>query len=292
MKIFLTGGSGFIGKNLLESLGSKYDIMSPSHKELDLLDADAVKDFFKQDYWDIVIHSAVKPGHRIAADFSKILFSNTSMFFNLVRNSDRFGKMLFLSSGAAYDMNNYLPKMKEEYFDVHVPVDDIGLSKYISAKYIELADKIVELRVFGVFGKYEDYAIRFISNAICKAIFDLPITIKQNRVFDYLFTDDLAKIVDFFIINNSKFKAYNITPDESYELKTLAEKVLQISRKDLPIKIAKDGLGIEYTGTNDRLRQEIPNLKFTYIDNAIQQLYKWYLLNKDKIDKEVLLTDR
>ena len=54
----------------------------------------------------------------------------------------------------------------------------------------------MELRLFGVFGRHEDYAIRFISNAICKTLFDLPITLRQNRTFSYLYVDDLGPIVE------------------------------------------------------------------------------------------------
>lgn len=48
-KILLTGGSGFIGRNLRESfLASKYDISAPAHSELDLLDTQSTDEFFKK----------------------------------------------------------------------------------------------------------------------------------------------------------------------------------------------------------------------------------------------------
>ena len=75
-------------------------------------------------------------------------------------------------------------------------------------------------------------AIRFISNIICKAIFDLPLTIKQNRKFDYIYVEDLMPILDYFIDKTAQYKEYNITPDESTELYSLAEKVRMISGKD------------------------------------------------------------
>ena len=96
------------------------------------------------------------------------------------------------------------PKMAEEYFGQSIPADEHGFCKYVIGKYIENSTKIIDLRVFGIFGKYEDYAIRFISNAICKAIHDLPITIKQNRKFDYIDIDDLMPILEFFIERSGK----------------------------------------------------------------------------------------
>lgn len=292
MKIFITGGSGFIGRNLIEYLSQKHEIFAPTHKELDLLDEVAVAEFFRQHYFDVVIHGAVRPGHRNANDPTGQLFHNSRMFFNIVRNTDRFRKMIFLSSGLVYDMRYYIPKMKENYFDKHVPGDEGGFSKYISAKYIERMENIVELRVFGIFGKNEDYSIRFISNAICKTLFDLPITIKQNRRFDYIGIDDLMPIIDHFVQSNSNYRAYNVTPDKSIDLYNLAEKVKMISDKQLPIVVMQPGMGVEYSGDNSRLRMEIPQLDFIHIDDSITQLYEWYSKNINLINREYLLYDK
>ena len=292
MKILITGGSGFIGKNLIEYLTKRHEVLAPTHKELELLDDDAVRKYFKNHKIDVVIHAAVRPGHRNAKDPSNQLYINTRMFSNLIRNKDCFRKMIVLGSGLVYDTRYYLPKMKEDYFDTHVPEDEGGLSKYMIAKYIEKVDYITELRVFGIFGKYEDYAIRFISNAICKTLFDLPITIKQNRKFDYIYIDDLMPVIEHFIKDGSGCGAYNVCPDKSIELKPIAEKIKKISGKDLPIIIANDGMGPEYSGDNSRLKKEMPGLKFAPIDTSIKKLYDWYTERKDSINKELLLIDK
>ena len=91
-----------------------------------------------------------------------------------------------------------------------MPRDAYGFSKYICAKYIERSEKIVNLRLFGVFGAYEDYTVRFISNACCRALKGLPIVLRQDVTFDYLYVKDLAKITRWFIENNARHKAYNV----------------------------------------------------------------------------------
>lgn len=292
MKILITGGTGFIGKNLTEYFEHKYELLAPAHGDLELLDEDAVHKYFKEHKFDVVIHAAVRPGHRNAKDPNNQLYNNLRMFFNIVRNSDRFGKMIFISSGLVYDLRHYKPKIKEDYFDFHVPADEGGVSKYISAKYIEKSENIRELRIFGIFGKYEDYSIRFISNAICKVLFDLPITIKQNRKFDYLYIDDLMPIIDYFIEKEPVYKAYNVTPNNSIELLTLAEKVKKISGKDLPIVVNEKTMGVEYSGDNSRLKNEIGRLELTSIDVAIEKLYRWYEEKKFLLNRELLLVDK
>ena len=47
-KILITGASGFIGRNIKESyLSEKYDLITPSSKELDLSDDESVRNYFK-----------------------------------------------------------------------------------------------------------------------------------------------------------------------------------------------------------------------------------------------------
>ncbi len=292
-KILLTGGSGFIGQNITESyLAKKYSIIAPKRSELDLSNDVSVQNFFQKNKFDLVIHSACKPGHRNAADTNGVFYTNSRMFFNLMKHSDSFAKMLNIGSGAIYDMRHYKPKMQEEYFAENIPVDEHGFCKYVIGKQIENSKKVIDLRVFGIFGKYEDYAIRFISNAICKAIFDLPITIRQNRKFDYLDVNDLMPILEFFIENEVQFNSYNITPDNSVELLEIAKIINAISKKNLPITIAMEGFGSEYSGDNARLKKEIKNFEFKKIEDSISDLYKWHLLNKENLDKKLLLTDK
>lgn len=292
MKILLTGGSGFIGRNIIEMLGEKYTIIAPSSQELDLTDERAVQRFFHTTPVDIVIHSAVRPGHRNSKDPSNQLYVNTRMYFNIVRNSPRFKRLIFLGSGAIYDVSQPIVKVTEEAFDTHVPTDEHGFSKYIIAQHIAHCDNTVALNIFGIFGRYEDYAIRFISNAICKTLFDLPITIRQNRLFDYLYIDDLMPVLEYFIHNKPHASTYNVTPPATVALKTIAELVRERSGKELPILIATPGLGLEYSGNNERLCADLPEVTFTPLATAIDRLYSWYERRQDSINRELLVTDK
>jgi UDP-glucose 4-epimerase len=289
--VLVTGGSGFIGRNLVESLQAKYEILSPSRQDLDLLDEEAVRQYVSRHRIDVVIHSATTPGHRNAKPVADLAVRNQRMFFGLARNRDHYGKMIFLSSGAVYDMRHYLPRMKENYFDTHVPVDEHGFSKYVCAKYIEAANNILELRLFGVFGKYEDYEIRFISNAICKALMGIPITIKQNRRFDYLYVDDLAAVIDHFIMQDGVYKTYNVSSDRAIDLTSIAESVREIAGTRADIIVKEEG-GVEYSGDNSRLRQAMPHLRLTPLNQSIASLYAWYEQTRHLIKREWLLVDK
>lgn len=291
--ILITGGSGFIGRNLIEDLSTSYEIRAPSHAELELTDAERVAQFLSTQRPDVILHSAAKPSHRNAKDSTGILEANLRMYYNLARSMPPCARMVFIGSGAVYDAVHCEPKMPETFFDRYVPADDHGFAKYIIAKDIECSSRAVELRVFGIFGPYEDYAIRFISNAICKALFGLPITLRQNRRFDYLWVADLASIVRHFIEHGWEHSAYNITPDAAVSLLWLAELVCEVAgAPDLEIRVDAPGEGLEYSGDNSRLYEAMPDLALTPIEDAVRELYAWYAARRDFFDRELLLADK
>lgn len=291
-KILLTGGNGFIGKNILESfLVDKYEIIAPRSFELNLIDTENVDNFFRDKEFHAILHAGVKPGHRNSKDPTNLFYSNLRMFQNLERHKDKYGKFINFGSGAVYDISANISNAKEEDICKNMGQDDHSFCKYVIYKQIQNLDNFVDLNIFGIFGKYEDYAIRFISNAICKTLFDLPVTLRQNRRFSYLYIDDLMPILDFFIENKVKYKSYNIVPDEQVELVKIAELVKTTSRKNIAVNIANDGVGLDYTGNNTRLKSEF-NVKFTLINKAVENLYSWYKKNKNNIDKNILIIDK
>ena len=293
-KILLTGGSGFIGKNLKELLRKDFNIFSPTSKQLDLTNSDKVLAYLKKNKFDTVLHSAVYMVTRNSQkDPSKELRLNLRIFFKLNRCNKYFKRMFYFGSGAEYDMENYKKKMKEEYFGENIPQDDYGFVKYISAKYIESLVNVYDLRLFGIFGKYEDWEIRFISNAICKVIFNLGITIKQNVYFDYLYINDLAVIIKKLIkIKKIPFKHYNVCTGKSIDLLKIAKKIKKISGKDISIIVKNPGLKQEYSGNNSRLIKLIGKYDFMPIEKSVEDLYRWYDKNKDVINKKKLLFDK
>ncbi len=288
-KILITGGNGFIGRNLMEYFSKRHEVISPSHKELELTDEISVDEFFKKNKFDIVIHTAVKGGNRKSPTYPDMVKENLKMFFNLVNNSDSFKKMIFIGSGAEFNKSESISRVKEEDFGLKIPKDDYGFYKYICSKYIEKSENIVSLRVFGIFGKYEDYETRLISNVLCRIIFDLPIEINQNSIFDYVYINDFCNIVNYFIENNARCKFYNIGGEKPCELFDIMNMIKKITGKDFQYKIKNTGLGKEYTANNSRLKEELKDFKFTIMEDSIKELYSYYLENKDKIKKDSLL---
>ena len=145
MKILVTGKNGFVGKNLSNQLG--YEITSIGREDFNLTDREATNNWFKDKYFDVVIHTAIVGGSRLKKDNSEVFYQNLSMFYNLLANQDKFNQLISFGSGA----------------ELGYPTDPYGLSKNIINKIIQTESKLNNIRIYGVFGK-DEWDTRFIKS--------------------------------------------------------------------------------------------------------------------------------
>jgi GDP-L-fucose synthase len=294
MRILITGGSGFIGRHLAEQLAGTYEVSAPSSAELDLLSEQEVREYLEARRFDVIVHTATTRSNRRLAAPPDLLDRNCRMFFNLLRNQGRFGKMIHFGSGAEYDKTGLPARVKEDYFDTRAPKDALGFSKYICAKHIERSERVVNLRLFGVFGAYEDYTVRFISNACCRALKGLPIVLRQDIVFDYLYVKDLVKLTMWFIENDARHKAYNACTGRPVAISELARVIArvsaQVSGRNPGVSVMTEGMGPEYSADNSRMLTEMGGYRFWDLEDSIRDLYVWYERNEE-IDVESLRFD-
>lgn len=119
-KIYIAGHRGLVGSAILENLKSKdySNIITRTHKELDLTNQVTVATFFSEEKPEYVFLAAAKVGGIIAnnvyrADF---IYENMMIQNNVIHQSylHNVKKLLFLGSTCIYPKNSPQP-MKEEY---------------------------------------------------------------------------------------------------------------------------------------------------------------------------------
>ena len=130
------------------------------------------------------------------------------------------------------------------------------------------------------------------SNLCCKAIFNLPLTIRQECYFDFIYINDLGPIVKWILENNPKYHDYNVCSGKEYLLSQYANKIKQISGKDLKIKILHPEKNLDYTASNQRLISELGDGYITEIDFALRDLYAYYESHLELIDYQALKESR
>lgn len=272
-KILITGGNGFIGKSLAEELENEYDIYTPDRQQLDLFDEGCVKQYLSKEKMDTVIHCAnVNARKNKNVSSYDVLDGNLRMFFNLEKCSQYFNRMYYFGSGAEYDMRYYIPNMREEYLGEHIPLDPYGFSKYIMARAAQEHEKIYELVLFGVYGKYEEWDRRFITNNIYNNLTQNKMTLTQNCYFDYIDIKDLAKIMKWFLEHRPIYKRYHVCRGERIDLLTLAQMINHVLEKNCEIEMDRQGWKKEYTGNNERLMKEMGHYKFKPFEESIYTL--------------------
>jgi GDP-L-fucose synthase len=118
-RIFVAGHSGLVGSAIVNTLEAKgyTDIITRTHKELDLTDSVATQQFFEQEKPEYVFLAAAKVGGIIAnntyrADF---LYVNLMIQNNVIHQSYVHGvkKLLFLGSTCIYPKNAPQPMPEE-----------------------------------------------------------------------------------------------------------------------------------------------------------------------------------
>ena len=274
MKIFLSGSGGFIGRHLKTFLGKKHELLSPRSSELNLLDSGSVDSFFAENKVDFIIHSAAL-GVRVSpeATLEQVALPNIKMFKNLTRHAGAKCPMIVFGSGAEYDKSRALCKVKESDFGQSVPKDAYGYSKYCISKEIEKSEHILNLRIFGIYGLWEN-PTRVTSCIVNDNLNRGPMMMNQNVVYDFIYIDDLCDIVAKLIKNFPDKRFLNLTPTESVETKTLAKIVNAFSDYKSDIVFKRGGMNLEYTGDNSELLAVLGGYSFTPYEVGMKKFYE------------------
>ena len=291
-RILLTGAGprGFVGRNLAPALGERYQVFTPSSRELDLCDYGALARYLEEHRIDTVIHGALQS--LLHTGPKDVMLHDLQMFCNLDKLSGQLERVLYFGSGAEFDKRLPMESIREEELGRSVPADYYGLEKYIMALRARESRNIYNLRLFGIFGKYEHWQSKFISNLCCKAMYGLPLSIRQDCVFDYLYVEDLAPTVIWFLEHEPKYRDYNVCTGRPVSLGEIAEVVQEVSGKTLPVPVAKEGWNLPYTASAARLEAEMGPLELHSLRDAVAELYGYYQAHRGEIPYDELRETR
>lgn len=271
-RVLFTGGTGFVGKNIIPLLKEKYEVIDPTRQELNLRDTGAVYKYVKNGNFDVIVHGAnPNPVKNAQCDEAAKMFEDSMrIFMNFYKVSDLCEKLLYLGSGAEFSKTLDMINIKEEEVRRSLPEDVYGCSKYIMNELAHASKNIYNLRLFACYGPY-DHESKFITHCIRCCLNNEPITIRQNCYFDYIHVYDLAKIIEFAIENDLKYHDYNVASGKRYSLKEIAEKVKKAMNSSQPVILLAEGWNKEYTADISRLNSESKlSEEFISLDQGIK----------------------
>ena len=215
MKIFITGGSGMVGKNFLEHPDiSKFDVFAPTHTELDLFNYQAVKEYITKIKPDIIIHAAGRVGG-IQANMKypvQFLVENLDMGRNIIYAARECGvkKLINLGSSCMYPRNAQNPIKEEMVLKGELEPTNEGyalaktlaarLCAYISAENSDCQYKtLIPCNLYGRWDKFSPHNSHMIPAVIRKIYLANTKNEKEVEIWgdgtvrrEFLYAGDLA----------------------------------------------------------------------------------------------------
>ncbi len=258
MKILITGANGYIGSSLNKSLKDKYEVTCVTRSDFDVTVAQSVFEFFKDKYFDVVIHCAIAGGSRLKEDDWKVFDLNMQAYYNLLQCRSSYGRFINFGSGA-------------EHYQWNLPY---GFSKRAISNSIKHNDDFYNIRIYAVFDENE-LKTRFIKANILRHIERVPMQIYQNKVMDFFYMKDLIKVVNYYITKEEPEKEFDCSYDESYSFFEIAQLINKIGGYDVEIQIpnsseidhyasllcTKNKIGLEFIGLEEGIRLTYQKIK-------------------------------
>lgn len=98
MKILITGGYGYLGSKIYQSLKNKYIVKRFTKDECNLLNRDEVNALFQNEYFDIIIHTAIAGIKQNTQYDTSLVHTNICMINNLLYNKKSYNYFLNIGS--------------------------------------------------------------------------------------------------------------------------------------------------------------------------------------------------
>ena len=256
MKYVVTGGAGFIGKNIVKLLikqNHEVEVVDNLHSGK-LSNLEEIKDqikFHESDILDFkkmekvckdvdgIFHQAaltvVQESYSKKEEYYKVNVKGTENIFILAKKYNF--KVVFASSSSIYGNTNSIPI--KENFD-RDPINPYGQTKledeYLAEKYWKMGVDIIGLRYFNVFGKDQNISYAGVITKFLERILknESPqIFGMGNQIRDFVFVEDVAQANIDGMKSNIKSGFFNVGTGTTISIKEIAEHMLKITNNDM-----------------------------------------------------------
>ena len=270
--ILITGSNGYIARNIAKRLRG-CEVILTNRTNLNPLNESDVDNFFKDKYFDVVLHTAIKGGTRLSPDQPDFVYQNCLMHFNILKNSNSYGKYISFGSGAELDRATNVNE-DSDYLNP-LPIDPYGMSKILIAKSGETFNKFYNIRIFNIFCE-DELPTRMIKGNIFRYINKEKMVIHQDKYMDFMYFDDFMKIINYYIQNEKCPKSINCSYENKYLLSDIALIINNLDSHKVEVEIQDGRLGKSYTG---KFELDHYGIEVNNLERGIQKCYSHYLKN-------------
>ncbi|MBN1352401.1 GDP-mannose 4,6-dehydratase [candidate division KSB1 bacterium] len=311
MKLLVTGGAGFIGSHLIESLlkhGNHVSCLddfnnyyTPSIKwnnisqfqnhtdfklfEGDIRDTDLLEKIFRADKFDCIVHLAARAGVRPSLK-EPMLYQDVNIkgTMNLLEMAKQhhIEKFIFASSSSVYGNNKKVPFAEDDFVD-H-PISPYAATKrmgeIICYTYHHLYQiSITCLRFFTVYGPRQrpDMAIHRFTRLIHDGE-KIPMYGDGSSKRDYTFISDIIQGINLAIEKCSGYNIYNLGESKTIQLRELIQLIARNVGTDATIeRLPMQPGDVDITFADiQKARAELGYAPSMNMEQGIADFVKWF----------------
>jgi GDP-L-fucose synthase len=240
-KIFISGSTGMVGKNLIEKLKKKYLIISSDRNRLDLRNYRDTKKFISESKPEIVLHCAgVVGGIKFNSVNNKTsLNDNIEIGKNLINAcyEKKVYKLINFSSSCIYPKNINKPLKEKNILSNFLEETNEGyaLAKIIALKLCEYINKenknykyktLIPCNLYGQYDKFDSFRSHMIPAAIEKIYLARKLNKKSVEIWgsgknkrEFMHVNDLTDFTEFILRKFSKIpQIINVGTGKDYSI--------------------------------------------------------------------------
>ncbi len=302
LSILITGSSGMVGRNIVEYKDAKnYELLTPSSKELDLLDRVSVDKYIKNTRPDIVIHCAGIVGG-IQANIKnpvKFLVNNTQMALNIIMASQEAGikKFINMSSSCMYPREAINPLDEDLILKGELEPTNEGyaIAKITATRLCEYINRedntflyktVIPCNLYGKYDKFDPKHSHMLP-AVIKKIHEA----KENNQSDcdiwgdgearreFMYAEDLADFIYYALANFEKMpQNINVGLGQDYTINEYYDAISSvIGYKGKFIHDLTKPTGMKQKLIDDTKLSEFGWKHKTSQEDGIKKIYEYYL---------------
>jgi GDP-L-fucose synthase len=308
MKILIFGSNGLVGSSvskILSSSGNSFTLVSSTRKDTDLFSLENTKATISEIAPDVVVNAAAKVGGIVANNTrrTEFLLENLKINMNILESCINFPdiKIINLGSSCIYPLGAENPIKENSIMTgslepTNSPYSMAKLSAIELGKSMntQFGSKVINLMPTNLYGPNDNFNPEN-SHVIPGLIHKMNVAKEDEEtnfsiwgsgspLREFLYVDDLAKAIEFIIVNDIHVDLLNVGSGEEISIKDLAlliQKVVKYkgnltfdhSQPDgNPRKLLDSGI-INQLGWKSKVS----------LERGLIKTYDWYMSNQDKI---------
>jgi GDP-L-fucose synthase len=304
MKILLTGSNGMVGKNILEhNTAHNYDFLTPSSKELNLLNYKDVKNYIAFNQPDFIIHSAGKVGG-IQANIKEpvsFLIDNIDMGRNIIMaaKENNIKNLLNLASSCMYPKDAVNPLSENLILKGELEPTNEGyaIAKIMSTRLCEYIVKEDNSKIYktvipcNLYGKYDKFhpkdshmipaVMRKIHDANLSGANEINIWGDGSARREFMYVEDLSDFIFYAITKFDKMpQNINVGLGYDYSINDYYSEIAKVL--DYKGSFSHDltkPIGMKQKLINNTKQKEFGWKHKTTLKEGLIKTYKYYLEN-------------